>query len=260
MSFELRVDLTNPGQFFACCGLFELAGRLDRAALAHFQGERFAIEGAPSLADTLRAFTAAPFTHLDPNDGTASPLRLGGEFDLLLDWWKDQATGGRDLKVWAGTMQSTRIAQAMTAALRPPELWTADLFDVGQVVYDPIEVTKKVEPFYFDARRAPNAHSRDVGFSPNDLDLTTTAFPAVEALCFIGLQRFRPRPHPLRRRVFDYSAWPTPLPLALAPAVASGCAGVPGVRRYRFEAWFRTGQKKHKAFRAAVPVNEGART
>src|SRR5437773_11624901 len=46
-----------------------------------------------------------------------------------------------------------------------------------QVVYD--ESGKKVEPFYFDARRAINAHSRDVGFSPNDLQLTTTAFPAV---------------------------------------------------------------------------------
>ena len=28
MSFSVNVDPTNPGQFFACCGLLELADRL----------------------------------------------------------------------------------------------------------------------------------------------------------------------------------------------------------------------------------------
>ena len=28
MSFQVRVDPTNAGQFFACCGLLELANRL----------------------------------------------------------------------------------------------------------------------------------------------------------------------------------------------------------------------------------------
>ena len=27
-TIRIRVDLSNPGQFFACCGLFELADRL----------------------------------------------------------------------------------------------------------------------------------------------------------------------------------------------------------------------------------------
>jgi CRISPR-associated protein Csx14 len=28
MSLRIKVDPTNPGQFFACCGLLELADRL----------------------------------------------------------------------------------------------------------------------------------------------------------------------------------------------------------------------------------------
>jgi CRISPR-associated protein Csb3 len=163
---------------------------------------------------------------------------------------------GRELKVWAGTMRSARIAQAMTAALRDPKLHTESLFDVGCVVYDPLEPSKKVEPFYFDARRAPNAHSRDVGFSPDSLDLTTIAFPAVEALSLIGLQRFRPAE--VGRRRFRYRTWATPLRRSVAAAVLGCAVPLVGTRTYEFENWFRTGQKKHKAFRYAAEVQEGA--
>ena len=36
-SISLCVDVTNPGQYFACCGLFELASRIAPAALSHFE-------------------------------------------------------------------------------------------------------------------------------------------------------------------------------------------------------------------------------
>ena len=34
MSFSVHVDVRNPGQFFACCGLFELASRAEPPAAA----------------------------------------------------------------------------------------------------------------------------------------------------------------------------------------------------------------------------------
>ena len=37
-----------------------------------------------------------------------------------------------------------------------------DLLDVGVITYD---ADKKVEPFYFDARRCPNAPSRETSAS-----------------------------------------------------------------------------------------------
>lgn len=38
-NISIPVDLTNPGQFFACCGLFELADRLWPGAEAWFESE-----------------------------------------------------------------------------------------------------------------------------------------------------------------------------------------------------------------------------
>jgi CRISPR-associated protein Csb3 len=256
MSFEVRVDVTNPGQFFACCGLLELASRLDPSARGQFVQNVFAVDAARDLGDIIGALAREPLIQVVDDDETSSPIHIPPPFGLRLDWWKDEATGGRELKVWAGSMQSLRIARAMLSAIRDPKLHDASLLDHGLVVYDPDNPAKKVEPFYFDARRAPNAHSRDIGFSPNDLELTTTAFPAVEALCLVGLQRFRPT-RTQQRRVFDYQTWGSPLPAAIAAAVACRAVSLPHVRTYRFECWFRTGQKKQKAFRPAVLVAEG---
>ncbi|WP_437756480.1 hypothetical protein [Sorangium sp. So ce1389] len=255
MSFRVQVDVTNPGQFFACCGLLELATRLTGDATAHFEGGYFNVTVECTLSALLDRWTSTQLIQVDAEDDASSPIHLPVPFDLRLDWWKDVDSGGRDLKVWAGTMKSVRIAQAMVASLRDPALHTEDLFDRGFIVYDSHDPTKKVEPFYFDARRAPNAHSRDVGFSPNDLDLTTTAFPAVEALCLVGLQRCRPSPTG-QKRVFTYRTWRTPLPIPIAAPVVSAAVSMAGTRTYQFENWYRTGQKKHKAFRPAVSVEE----
>jgi CRISPR-associated protein Csx14 len=256
VSFRVHVEATNPGQFFACCGLLELASRLDHGAVARFSASHFSVTARCSLTELLDLWIAAPFEQLDEDDATASPLQIPLPFGLRLDWWKDSVTGGRDLKVWAGTMQSARIAHALLMALRDPQFHTEEIFDVGCVVQDPSDPSKKVEPFYFDARRAPNAHSRDVGFSPNDLDLTTTASPAVEVLCLVGLQRCRPRPT-TQRRVFEYCTWTNALPISVLAPVVAGAVHMPGVCTYRFENWFRTGQKKHKTFRPAILVEAG---
>src|SRR5262249_15664438 len=160
------------------------------------------------------------------------------------------------LKCGGGTMERVRFARAMPRALFDRQFPIPGLFDLGVVVYDPENPTKKVEPFYFDARRGPNAHSRDIGFSPNDLDMTTTAFPAVELLCLIGLQRCLPA-KTVQQRVFDYYTWPLPLLPELLRAAVPGELLVPGARGYRFENWYRTGQKKHKAFLSATPLSSG---
>jgi CRISPR-associated protein Csb3 len=173
---------------------------------------------------------------------------------MRLDWWQDDRAGGRELKVWAGSMEGFRIARAMQCAMRSERFLAPNLLDVGMVTYDPDVPTKKVEPFYFYARRGPNAHSRDIGFSPNDLQVTTTAFPAVEFLCLVGLQRCLPAKS-RQPRVFDYYTWKAPLAPSLSPAAVAGLLPYEGVSGYRFENWYRTGQRKHKAFRSAVPIS-----
>jgi CRISPR-associated protein Csb3 len=257
MSIRINVDPTNPGQFFACCGLLELADRLWAGAEGWFEEREFCIAANGDLADLIQAASTAELVQLDMDDNTGSAINVRLPFrSLLLDWWQDNRAGGKELKVWAGTMESVRIARAMQHALHGEQFWSPELFDIGLIAYDPDNAEKKVEPYYFDARRGPNAHSRDVGFSPNDLQMTTTAFPAVELLCLVGLQRCLPAKTD-QARVFRYYTWPRPLCPELLRAVVPGILTIPGVRGYRFENWYRTGQKKHKAFRSAIPLPTG---
>ncbi len=264
---RIGVDPTNPGQFFACCGLLEIAGRLANGSQAWFEeaGTQFSLSTADSAATLRDVLTAAHDVRLsgesaddedddDEDDAAgdeeedASPFVIVAPFQMRLDWWKDKS-----LKTWAGSMNARRIFVAMCNAIAPDN---ADPLNQGHVVYDPGEAKKpkKREPFYFDARRGANAKSIDVGFAPDALKkLTSIAFPVVEALCMIGLQRCRPRPTDTPR-VFDYYTWLTPLDACVIPAAVSGFLGSNEARRFRFANAFRTDQRKHKGFRMATPV------
>lgn len=254
-TIRVNVDVTNPGQFFACCGLLELADRLWPGAEGWFDSSDFVISTDGDLAGLIKAVAHAELLQLDPENNTSSPIEMRSPFrNIRLDWWQDERAGGRELKVWAGTMESVRIARAMQHALRDDRFHASVLMDIGLVAYDPEDAAKKVEPYYFDARRGPNAHSRDVGFSPNDLKITTTAYPAVELLCLIGLQRCLPA-KTNQPRVYDYHSWTTAIPPELLQPVVAGEIPLPGASRYRFENWYRTGQKKHKAFRSAIQIS-----
>lgn len=248
---RVKVDLTNPGQFFACCGVFELAHRLDEAAVAHFEGGHFVVACKGSLQETVETARALRLNDLDPRHATGSPLHLAAPADLRLDWWKDKRAGGSALKPWAGTMRGGRMARAMQGVLGDALALGEDLFDYGAVVLD--DEGKKAEPFYFDARRGANARSIDVGFSTDSLKIETTAFPAVEFFCLLGLQRFRPA-LTSKPRVGDYSAWTRPLPIRVAALAVCGRVPTPGARTFRFENAFRTDQRKHKAFSPATPI------
>lgn len=257
-SITVNVDLTNPGQFFACCGLLELADRLWPGAEGWFSDGLFRLHCGGSLEHLISAIARAEIVDLDPQDATASPMLLRmHDAELRLDWWHDNRAGGRELKVWAGSMDSVGIARSMQHAMRHTTFASPELYDVGMVVRDVDNPANKKEPFYFDSRRATNSHSRDIGFSPNDLQLTTTAYPAVELLCLVGLQRVLPA-RTEHLRVYLFSTWHSPIPPSLAPAAAAGLVPQILLNTYRFENWFRTGQRKHKAFKPAVLIHKGA--
>ncbi len=257
-AIRVHVDQTNPGQFFACCGLLELADRLWKGAEGWFEQSVFCLrqlgsKGQTQLGALLREVSKTSLEQLDREDDMSSPMELAAPFMLRLDWWKDEATGGDQLKVWAGRMRGWRIARAMQATLDNAELHIEDLFDHGTVVYEPEKPDKKVEPFYFDSRRGANALALDIGFMPDALDMTTVAYPAVEFLCLVGLQRFRPRPTGTKR-VFEYFTWNVPLPALVAPLAVAGQLPLVGGQGYRFQVAFRTDQKKHKAFTPAISI------
>lgn len=254
-SFSVNVDVTNSGQFFACCGLLELAHRLRPGAEGWFEDDRFRMRlqnmENNTVVKIVCAVQKASLTSDDVGaDHKTCPLRLGEPFDLRLDWWLDQ-TGGDRLKTWAGQQSISRIAPAMKEGI--PGDQHALIFEFRCVVTDPAEETKPVEPFYFDARRF--AHALDTGFSLDVQNAETVAHPAVEFFCLVGLQRFRPSPTPMNS-TFDYWTWSKPLTAPVAAGVVSGCVPAIARRGYRFRLQFRDDQKRYKAFSFGTPIGD----
>lgn len=240
---SLDVDLTNPGQYFGCCGLFELAQRLWPRVTAHFEGEQFIVSEG-DLKELVTETAHAPLEVLEPANQTSSALRLAGLFDLRIDWWKVE----RGLKTWAGRMSVDRIATSLQRDL--PNTLSNGFFNDGHVVVG--TDGKKVEPYYFDGRRGATALPLDVGFSSDALSLETVAFSATEFLTLVGLQRFRPSD--VKLRVYRYRAWRAPLPVALAALVTANALPDDGPL-FQFQSAFRSDQRKHKAFSPAIPVH-----
>ncbi|MGE0159835.1 MAG: hypothetical protein AB7T31_10535 [Gemmatimonadales bacterium] len=238
---RLDVDLTNPGQFFGCCGVFELAQRLWTHATAYFDRSQFVVSDG-DLTQLVMETARAPLEVLEIGNQTSSALRLGGPFDLRIDWWKFE----RGLKTWAGRMSVDRIATSLQRDL--PNTLRNGFFNDGHVVVGPDG--KKVEPYYFDGRRGAAALPLDVGFSSDALSLETVAFSATEFFTLVGLQRFRPAD--VKLRVYRYRAWAVPLPVTLAALAAADVLPDNGPL-FDFSSAFRTDQRKHKAFSPAIP-------
>lgn len=188
----------------------------------------------------------------------AGVIRIGQPFGMILDWWQIDEEGTP--KTWAGLQELHKIARAAQDALSGIRD-LAKLLDYGCVLRMPKEYRKgksdhkkPVEPFYFDARRF--AHPLDTGFSLDVQEAETIAHPAVELLCLIGLQRFRPATTLGEKRSFDYWTWSRPLGAPVAAAVLSGVSPIPGRQAYRFRLRFRDDQKRYKAFGYAIPIGD----
>lgn len=242
---RLDVDVTNPGQFFGSCGVFELAQRLWPGATAHFEGAHFVVSDG-DLQELVAKIAQTPLEVLEPANQTSSSLRLAAPFDLRIDWWQFE----RGLKTWAGRMSVDRIATSLQRAL--PDTLGNGFFNEGHVI---VGVDgKKVEPYYFDGRRGASALPLDVGFSSDALSLATVAYSATEFFTLLGLQRFRPaRPSALKLRVYRYRAWRAPLPVTIAALAAASALPDDGPL-FQFESAYRTDQRKHKAFSPAIPL------
>ena len=288
-NITIPVDLTNPGQFFACCGLLELADRLWPGAKGWFERQQFCMTidrcrrdgslafGSPDASRNLlvELLTEAQKLKFDVGDdddtddadddsqdsGPVEPIDLrwsDGRLAIYLDWWSEKA-----IKPWAGSMKERVILRAMLDAIDPSK---SDLFnDLRRVQYQSPRLGKngkprkpqKKEPFYFDPRRGNKAHPLDCGFSPDTHKMEAECCPALEALCFIGLQRARPAPTGVANQS-RYTVWPRlsadrpGIPANLVGAVTCGAVRLPGPTDYLFDNYFRTDQRKHKTFSQAT--------
>jgi CRISPR-associated protein Csb3 len=151
---QIPVDLSNPGQFFACCGLLELADRLWPGAEGWFDQRHFYIDvkncqpddcslprhvegsltcGSPDgsrnlLAELLGEAKTLKFVVGDNDDsddaendkedsGPVRPIELqwsDGRSAIHLDWWSEKA-----IKPWVGSMKERVILRAMLDGIDP---------------------------------------------------------------------------------------------------------------------------------------------
>lgn len=244
-NIAIPVDLTNPGQFFASCGLLELAERRWSDVEGWFSPASFCIrstEEACSLAALLKAFDDASVEQLDPEDDAASALRLAVSSPIVLDWWHDDQSGGKQLKPWAGKQFAPHIFRLMNRAAAKAPL--SSPFDYSEAVLDRENgkgTKKAISPFYFDSRREGTC--LDIGFSPDEQKLSVEAYPAVEWLALVGLQRFRPfTDDATQPRSFLYTAWAEPLPAMVAAVAVSQTVAVRSCGRFRFTKPSRGGE------------------
>ena len=244
-TIPLEVDLTNPGQFLACCGLLELASRINPEAAGWFDGARFCFTVEESkLLDALLHCTCAPIITADSGEGDqepkSPPVNLGSPFDLVLDWWEDDAATHAGFKTWSGGQTMIGFVEGMRKHI-------AGHVSDGCGLFAAMPIKPPPKPFYFDSRSS-RLTSLDLGFSADGF---TTAFsPAVELLALIGMQRFRPGTI-IERERYAFATWNTPLPASIAAAVAPGLIPTLIDRRYQFPLVIRTGGK-YKAFGPAT--------
>jgi len=266
-TISIRLNPANPGHYFACCGLFELAALLVPDASAWFEedGSNFQIAASGlTLKRLLGEITASEISALESNDRPLTPLGISissgnaKPHTLRIDWWRHEGRMIGKLKPWAGQMSVRDIADDMRQTLKR-ELAKQAPDSLKDVLFL-LSASNNGEPFYFDADRAINAKAQDVGFSVDKLKkgsvkIASTAAPAIELLSLVGLQRARPLLALNERgkeREYDYHLWHTPLPL---PALAAAVAGLlpDSTCRFRFSNPSRA--KDYRAFSPASSVS-----
>ncbi len=282
MSIRITVDPTNPGQFFACCGLLELADRLWGGAEGAFSssGVEFLLSckgnSCKDHANELRAKLASCVitstmteeqiarlkkllnqkkTTLTARDlaekqrlsdlWETERLRLHDPFNVWIDWWGDERAGGSRFKTWAGKQFVIDLVRGMQAPIRS-DAWSS--LPTTKWLNEPARDGSL--PLYFDADIGGQSSSIDVGFSMDALDMRSRTRPMIEFAAFVGLQRFRPFPEKSGES-FSYVQWTEPLPPVLAAAACCGQLPQQNARTFEFRLLYRT--KYLKSFLPAKP-------
>jgi len=275
-TIRVPVDVTNPGQFFACCGLLEMADRLWPGAEGWFDRDRLyfnisckgdfsslidAIQrisvsssvGAAGLKrlGTLMSVATKSLAKMDLQEKVdlrakwhVETLRFTGPIEITVDWWWNASRETTVLKTWAAKQFILGIVEPMLESVKAAEriesdeVWTSAPSSVGL-------------PLYFDSSASSQSTALDAGFSGNDigLDRLESFDPLVELMSFIAFQRFRP----VRGDEADslgYALWHYPFSPTVAAAAMAGAVISNRRSQFRFRVLKRTTYMK-----ALLPAN-----
>lgn len=270
-TIRIDVDATNPGQFFACCGLLELADRLWLGAEGAFSssGGEFTITpiSEPNGRDArelLCAIATCPITStmseeeitclkklLNQKKSTLTQgdlvekqrlselwnqerIRFDDPINMWIDWWRDDWAGGSRFKTWAGKQFVIDLVRGMQKPLCSNSWKT-----IASNLWLKESTNDGSLPLYFDADIGGQSSSLDVGFSLDSLDMRSHTRPLIELATFVGLQRFRASAS-LPSHTYVYTAWTDRLPPMLACLACCGILAQSNARKFEFRLLYRT--------------------
>jgi CRISPR-associated protein Csb3 len=293
-TLSVQVDVTNPGQFFACCGLLELAHRLWPGAEGWFEevDASFQIScddasaNLEELVSRLRRCEIKGLTQTEKKErdelekekrqlqrerkklpdakesrrvelGTKAregAVIFGSPFSLTLNWW--QSEDEETPKTWAGRQEIHKVARAAQDALAA----VADfprLFDYGCVMRLPAEYRSKA-----GAEKAVEPFYFDARRFVHaldtgySLDVQDAETLAHPAVELLALVGLqRFRPVASEERgALDYVTWYSPLSVSVASAVAAGAVPQPDACLYKSRLRYRDNQRRYKAFSPGKPL------
>ncbi|WP_169054441.1 type I-U CRISPR-associated protein Cas8c [Nitratireductor sp. XY-223] len=247
---SIPVDLTNPGQVFACLGFLEAADILLGNAEGGFEWSdekdvRFVMRANGEenpFAIVLEFLAEAKVVAISPEgiegpwpDGTRSelmfpaPAKSGGQLYTLpirvandnycvpISHWLE-GDSRVTFKLFAGQQVGATLARNMLAGdnKKRESMGVRSIYSASKesIHYDPFTVVYPVGGrFGFDARGAWDALR--IGTSLDIHDVLLQLSPFVEILAAIGLENARPIKHSTQVK---YSAWRIVMPLSLCRA------------------------------------------
>jgi CRISPR-associated protein Csx14 len=286
----LDVDLRNPGQFFACCGLLELASRLWPGSEGWFAGEgsraAFLIathsghnDPLGEIVRQLHACTIAGLTGAERRERKQleskkrSLSKTGEKLPEALEQRRNElgklARAGSvrfgapfelTLDWWQDGYEGSDDSELKTwAGNQGPDGKLNELKNIWRLAVeanDGLCIGSKLldekTPMKGRLGFDPSAswEALDVGFSPDEQEIPVRTSPATEMLAAIGLQRCRPIPVEDERRWFAYHVWDSPLDIAVVPAAMVGAGRAH--TGYQFPVVMRN--KQYKSFGWAQPL------
>ncbi len=220
MTESVTVDVSNPGQVFACLGLLEVLDLLAPGSVGAFDSEKvFQVRSEATISQALTSVSRAKLreerTGSEPppwGGDKVWPVVMEGTFgSIVLDPWlePDHREISKGLKLWAGKVGTLKLVRDLVKAIP---------IDGARPVPEVFEWEASGTPSGLDHRSAVS--KEDLGFSYDGQKLKPRLYPIVDTFAMIGLEGARPpRKGPIS---YGYSLWEEPLPPILARAVLSG--------------------------------------
>jgi CRISPR-associated protein Csb3 len=283
-NIRIPVDLTNPGQFFACCGLLELADRLWPGAEGWFEpGDQFVIRneglGRISFDQLCSESMNCHFSFL-LSSGDGAALAALNERKAALK--RQNKLLPKDEEKERKRLNSKRIASGFSLG-SPFDLridwWLIEdcngdhlktwaglqaIASIAQAIHKSLSLVnldqlfdhetlvmrdgEPVAPLSFDSGRAGTA--QDIGYSSDKIGQPICCCVWTEFLTLVALQRFAMQPDSYD--FFTFHAWRKPLAPSVAASAARGlCTQLIGCEG-RFRLAGRDSGNRYKAFQQAT--------